>query len=190
MAYYKLTNSSGVFIGVSTRYYLNSPFHYQEITLDEFQSLAAPTGMFAHDNPEAVESRKNEKIAESKTLLAAFLEEHPIISSCHGSIEASYTITEEKQNQFIRKFTSHTIKIQAGIPDTMTWNAAGEECEPWTDEECIQFISEVDAHVTPLVAYQQSLEKMIRDCTTVADINAITIDYSSVLEAGDTHAAE
>lgn len=191
MSYYKLTNSSGVFIGVTTRYHINSPFQYEEITFDEYVMLSKPIDADPMpDPPQAVETHKTDKIAESKTLLAAFLEDHPITSSCHGGIEASYTITEDKQNQFIRKFTSHTIKVQAGIADTMTWNATGEECEPWTDEECIQFIAEVDAYVTPLVAYQQSIEKDIRACTTLKEIDSIVIDYSSVLEAVNSHETE
>ena len=72
---------------------------------------------------------------------------------------------------------AHVSKQSAGIPDVMTWNAAGETCEVWTDSECIQFIVEMDAYVTPLVAKQQEIEIKIKEALTAEAVKAIEIPY-------------
>ena len=126
---------------------------------------------------------KDAKLAQTTADLAAFLEANPLISSCHGGEAAAYTVTEDKQNMFSRKFSAHMALVQAGVPDVMTWNAAGQPCEEWTDAEAIQFIAESNAYITPLVSKQQHLEVEINACETVEAVEAIVIDYASVVAA-------
>lgn len=117
------------------------------------------------------------RIKESKTALAIYLEENPLISSCHGGVEGTYSITEEKRNMFTSKFTAHLALEQAGIADTMTWNETGKECEEWTDAECLAFISEWNTISTALVKYQQELEIAIKACEDKDSVQTISIDY-------------
>lgn len=146
------------------------------ISASEYKKIL---GEDAPGNP--FDDMKAEKIALSKALLSDYLDTHPLNSNCHGGIYADYTVTEEKQNMFSRKFSAHMALVQAGIPDKMTWNAAGRPCEEWTDAECIQFIAETNAYVTPLVSYQQHLEVAISSCATENELNEIEIDYGSLI---------
>lgn len=122
---------------------------------------------------------KEEKIALSKTMLAEYIEKNPLITDCHGGRIGTYTITEDKQTMFTSKFTAHMALVQAGIPDTMTWNETGKPCEVWTDEECIAFIAQWSNITTSLVKYQQDTEVGVGNCQTVDEVNAIVIDYAS-----------
>ena len=107
-----------------------------------------------------------------------------MVSSCHGNTEKIYTVTSEKQSLFTSKYTAHITLLQAGIANDMTWNASGEPCEVWTDEECIQFIAEMNIYVTALVSYQQHIEVEINLCESVEELNSIVIDYSLAALAG------
>lgn len=128
-------------------------------------------------NTRDIDEVKAERIALSKANLAAYLESNPLMSACHGGEVKAYTATEEKQNQFVRKFTAHMTKVNAGIEDTMMWNSAGGMCEPWTDEECLAFIVEMDAYVTPLVEKQQAAEILIRNASTAKEAAEVDISF-------------
>lgn len=126
---------------------------------------------------EALDILKDTQIYKSKENLATYLVNNPLKSNCHNNTEAYYTVTQEKQSQFTSKFTAHQVKISAGLQSTMTWNAQGQECEIWTDAECLQFIVELDAYVTPLVKRQQLMEKRIRECTTKDEVMDVDITF-------------
>ena len=118
---------------------------------------------------------KQEKILETKKILAEYLENNPLYSDCHGGKFAYYTCTQEKQSQFTSKFTAHQVLVASGIPDVMTWNAQGEMCEEWTDEECVAFTAQLNSYVTSLVSKQQKLEVKINKATTIQEVEDIDI---------------
>lgn len=122
---------------------------------------------------------KEWKVNETKTELAKYIAENPLVSDCHGEKEGTYTITIEKQNLFTSKFTAHMALKNASVDDKMTWNEAGKPCEEWTDEECIAFIKEWNEVTTALVKYQQDLEVNIMACEDKDAVNEIVIDFSS-----------
>lgn len=126
---------------------------------------------------EQFENIKLVKIQESKTLLASYLVNHPMLSSCHGGVEAYYSVTAEKQNLMTSHYATYTIEKQLGLNPVLKWNSTGSECEEWTEEEFIQLILEIKAYVEPLVSLQQSYEVQIRSCTTQEELDAINIVY-------------
>ena len=128
----------------------------------------------------SLEELKANKIALSKTLLAKFLEDNPLKSSCHEGKEAYYNITQEKQNLLANSFSAHIIFVQKGIPDTMTWNDTGNVCEEWTDAECMQLLKEMKDCITLLVSKQQHIEIEIKACETAEEMEAIEINYETV----------
>lgn len=124
------------------------------------------------------EANKEAKISESKVALADYLERHPLVSDCHGGVEATYTVTSEKQALMANNYLTYTIAKQSGVKSPiLTWNAAGEECEVWTEEEYITLVLEVSEYVKPLVSLQQSYEVQIKACETQEDLDAIAIVY-------------
>ena len=72
------------------------------------------------------------------------------------------------------------MKTQLGLPAELKWNSTGEECSVWTIENIIPIALGVASYVEPLVAYQQSIEVQIRNCTTREELESIVIDYETV----------
>ena len=145
------------------------------------KQLRRITGIIAKDyNVLPFEDYIKVRIEESNEKLKDYLYNNPLISDCKGGVYKKYTATSEKQTLFANKFLSHTMKEQNNIPDIMTWNEAGKECEPWTDEEALKFMIAMDAYVTPLVKAQQTYEKQLLACTTKEEADKIIIDYSTV----------
>ena len=126
------------------------------------------------ENSDILEAKK-QFILKSKENLAIYLDEHPLKSSCHGGKEQIYTVTLEKQSMFTSKYLAHTILTQCGSTERMTWNAQGQPCEEWLDYECLQFISEMNAYVTPLVSCQQHIEVEIREAKTIDQLKKISL---------------
>ena len=122
-------------------------------------------------------SNKERKIIESKQLLAEYLELHPLISNCHNNIEAQYSVTAEKQSLMANNYLTYTIAKQSGLDATLTWNATGQECEIWTEEEFVTLVLQISEYVKPLVALQQSYEVQINKCESQEEFDAIEIVY-------------
>ena len=129
------------------------------------------------------ENAKQSKILESKVLLEKYLEENPLLSDCHGGVVAKYTVTQEKQSLMASNYLTYTIAKESGVENpVLTWNAAGCECEEWTEEEYVTLVLQISAYVKPLVSLQQSYEVQITNCKTEEELNNIVIDYSVLSE--------
>lgn len=120
---------------------------------------------------------KKKKIELSKTMLAEFLQQHPIVSTAHGGEEGTYSVTEDKQQLMALNYNTYQIKKAAGLEAELTWNETGEECEVWTEAEYVQLIIEIEAYVKPLVSAQQAYEKQIQSATTLKEVDAVEIIY-------------
>jgi hypothetical protein len=117
---------------------------------------------------------KQQSINKSKSMLEQYLESHP-----YQFIDNKYyTVTKEKQSLLTSALAIHQIKTTANIPSVLKWNAVGEECVVWTDENLSLLAISIADYVSPLVSNQQSYEVQINACETVEAIDAIVIDYS------------
>lgn len=124
-------------------------------------------------NPE-LDKLKNEKIAESKTLLAEYLSSHPLFSKAKYEEGRYYTVTEEKQRQLTSKMALYNIYSQQSLSyPLLKWNDVGNICEDWTVEELTKLAMEIDAYVTPLVEKQQAYEKMVQKVSNIEEFNII-----------------
>lgn len=124
------------------------------------------------------ERNKENKINESKTLLAEYLEANPISSTAHGGIEGLYSVTTEKQTLMMSQYMTYQIEKQVNPDAQLTWNETGKSCEVWTEEEFLRLILEIKAYVYPKVSYQQTIEEQINACTTEEELAAIVINYA------------
>ena len=128
-------------------------------------------------NKALIEKLKEDKIKESKSLLALYLETHPLKSDCHGGVDAFYNVTTEKQALMSSNYLTYTVSKASGLDAKLTWNASGQECEEWTEQEYVTLILQISEYVKPLVSLQQSYEVDIKKCTSVEELNAIEISY-------------
>ena len=133
---------------------------------------------FEDSMKEIFESAKTEKITLSKALLAEFLENNPLFSTCHNKDGEYYSVTSEKQNFMMNQYLTYQVEKAINPNAKITWNASGDSCEEWTEEEFLQLIVEIKNYVQPIVSYQQLLEERIRACTSVEELEAIEINYS------------
>lgn len=119
---------------------------------------------------------KEAKIAESKLQLASFLNQNPILWK-DGKY---YSVTQEKQALLTSNIATYQIEIQSNPGAVITWNATGEECVEWDINELCALAVAIKDYVKPMVTHQQSLEIQINACTTIPEVEAIVIDYSTV----------
>lgn len=129
----------------------------------------------------ALTQGKTEKIAESKSKLLSFLEEHPINSSAHNGKIGSYSVTLEKQSLMLNKYITYQTEYTIDTNAKLMWNETGKEQEEWTQEEFLQLICEIKQYIDPLVAYQQHIETLINKCQTEDQLDDIIIDYEQFL---------
>ena len=130
---------------------------------------------------EMFQQNKNYKIVLSKSMLADFLENNPIHSTAHESIEGIYSVTNEKQTLMMSQYMTYQIEKAVNPNAKLTWNEKGKACEEWTEEEFLQLILEIKAYVYPLVSYQQRIEEEISKCATQEELDTIVIDYYFVI---------
>ena len=124
-------------------------------------------------NPE-LDKLKNEKIEESKVLLAEYLSSHPLFSKAKYEEGRYYTVTEEKQRQLTSKMAMYNIYSQQSLSyPLLKWNDVGNICEDWTVEELTKLAMEIDAYVTPLVEKQQAYEKKVQKVSNIEEFNMI-----------------
>lgn len=116
---------------------------------------------------------KENKVAQSKILLSSWLASHPYLYS-DGKY---YSCTEEKQSLLNSNLASYERATNAGIEYPLKWNSTGDECTNWTYQDLLTLSLSIAAYVAPKVSAQQSFELQIKACSTVAEIDAIEINY-------------
>ena len=119
---------------------------------------------------------KEAKIAQSKQDLAVFLANNPI----KWKDGKYYSVTQEKQSQLTSIIATYQIEVQNNPSAVITWNSTGEECVEWDIKELCALAVAIKNYVKPMVTYQQEKEIEIRNCKSVAEVDAVEIDYSTV----------
>ena len=120
-----------------------------------------------------ISAEKLAKIEESKTKLAEWLANNPLLYS-DGKY---YSITEEKQSLLNSNIASYERADAFGVEYPLKWNSTGEECTEWTYESLVTLSLTIAAYVAPKVSKQQSIEIAIKSCETAEDLDRIVISY-------------
>ena len=125
---------------------------------------------------EELDRERTQRIAQSKTDLAAYLASHPL----QWTDGEYYAITAEKQQQLTSKIMSATMAQTMSADYHLTWNSTGEVCKEWTLADLTALAFAIDARVTALVTYQQTQEVAMRSTATMEELDAIEVNYDSV----------
>ena len=138
-----------------------------------------------------VKESTQQKITESKATLSEYLASHPL----QWSDGKYYSVTSEKQALLTSNLALYQISASAGQPFKLTWNSTGDECVEWAYEELAALALAIGTYVKPFVSRQQELELAIKACTTMEELDAIEINYDTVLKqyletAGQKEVAE
>lgn len=145
----------------------------------KIEELEAKLLEFTGKPPETLEEHKAAKIKASTDALETYLAEHPMTSSVHEGIPQLYNVTSKKQGELDRFIATveRAVKL-GGEQPTISWNATGNRCEPWTFDELELLSIEILQYVYPFKVKQQDLEILIKACQTIEEVQNITIDYS------------
>lgn len=123
-----------------------------------------------------LEQAKAQRIAQSKTDLATYLDAHPL----QWTDGEYYAITAEKQAQLTSKIMSATMAQTLSQTYDLTWNSTGEVCKAWTLQDLSALAFAIDARVTALVTYQQTQEVAMRNAADLGALAAVVVDYDTV----------
>lgn len=120
---------------------------------------------------------KKELIDLSKALLAEFLLNNPLKSAVKNGEEKFYNVTSEKQNLLYSNIATYQVAQQLGMEFPIVWNSMGEVAEPWTIEEMMKLFIEIKEYVSPIIAQQQEIEKVINNCRNIEELQKVNIEY-------------
>ena len=123
--------------------------------------------------PDTLSPLKMAKIEESKTKLAQWLANNPLLYS-DGKY---YSVTEEKQSLLNSNIASYERAKALGIEYPLKWNSTGEECVEWSYTDLVTLSLTIAAYVAPKVSKQQSIEISIKSCENAEDLDRIVISY-------------
>ena len=131
-----------------------------------------------YENPDYVprdilSDLKEAKIAESKTKLAEWLANNPLLYS-DGKY---YSVTEEKQSLLNSNIASYERAEALCIEYPLKWNSTGEECTERTYESLVTLSLTIAAYVAPKVSQQQSIEIAVKSCETAEELDKVVISY-------------
>jgi hypothetical protein len=120
---------------------------------------------------------KLELIKLSKFNLSEFLENNPLFSTVKYEEGRKYNVTLDKQNLLASNIITYQFAQQQGLDYQLEWNDTGELSEPWSIEELIQLSIEIKNYVSPIVLQQQRMEKAIKDCNTIEELQQIDMIF-------------
>ena len=139
-----------------------------EMTQEEIDEL------IAQQPPVDLPALRAERIADSKTALATYLESHTLT----WTDGKQYSVTAEKQSLLNNALAVYQLAIAAGQPAELSWNATGEECTPWEYDALCALALAIAEYVKPLVSRQQAIEVAINAAQTAEEVNDVEISYS------------
>ena len=114
---------------------------------------------------------KATKIAKSKADLERYLASHPLT----WTDGEAYSITLDKQAQLTATLVS--AQVDGEPPE---WNTTGGQCRAWDVAELSALGVAIKNRVKALVKYQQGQELAMDAAQTMAELEAIEVDYDTV----------
>lgn len=120
---------------------------------------------------------KSELIKLSKFNLSEYLENNPLFSTVKYEDGRMYNVTLDKQNLLASNIITYQFAQQQGLDYQLEWNDTGEISEPWSLEELVQLSIEIKNYVSPIVQQQQRIEKAIKGCKTIEELQQIDMTF-------------
>ena len=155
--------------------YSDDDMFLREYTLEDYRLECNGNELYFKNKNEVIDldTVKAEKIENSKTLLAEWLENNPITYT-DGKM---YSVTSEKQALLNGNLASYERAKTVGVEYPLKWNSTGSECTLWDYTDLLTLSLTIAGYVAPKVSKQQEIELQIKACTTVDEVNEIVINY-------------
>ena len=122
----------------------------------------------------SVDDLREQRIADSKTDLAAWLSENPLT----WTDGKKYAVTSEKQAQLTSALAVQQVAESAGVERELRWNSTGDECTAWQYADLCALALAIAAYVEPRVSIQQAAEVDLRNAATAEEVLAVAWNYT------------
>ena len=122
----------------------------------------------------SVDDLREQRIADSKTDLAAWLAENPLT----WTDGKQYAVNAEKQAQLTSALAVQQVAQSAGVERELRWNSTGDECTVWQYADLCALALAIAAYVEPRVSIQQAAEVDLRNAATVEEVLSVAWNYA------------
>jgi hypothetical protein len=151
-------------------------------SVDNYEQIVDVNYVFEEHKDEVIDNNnlakaKSELIKLSKFNLSEYLENNPLFSTVKYEDGRKYNVTSDKQNLLASNIITYQFAQQQGLDYQLEWNDTGEISEPWSIEELVQLSIEIKNYVSPIVQQQQRIEKAIKGCKTIEELQQIDMTF-------------
>ncbi len=122
----------------------------------------------------SVNDLREQRIADSKADLAAWLADNPLT----WTDGKKYAVTSEKQAQLTSALAVQQVAQSAGVERELRWNSTGDECTVWQYADLCALALAIAAYVEPRVSIQQAAEVDLRNAATAEEVLAVAWNYT------------
>lgn len=122
----------------------------------------------------SVDDLREQRIADSKADLAAWLSENPLT----WTDGKKYAVTSEKQAQLTSALAVQQVAEFAGVERELRWNSTGDECTVWQYADLCALALAIAAYVEPRVSIQQAAEVDLRNAATAEEVLSVAWNYA------------
>lgn len=122
----------------------------------------------------SVDDLREQRIADSKTDLAAWLADNPLT----WTDGKKYAVTAEKQAQLTSALAVQQVALTAGVERELRWNSTGDECTIWQYADLCALALGIASYVEPRVSIQQAAEVDLRKAATAEEVLAVAWNYA------------
>lgn len=122
----------------------------------------------------SVDDLREQRIADSKADLAAWLSENPLA----WTDGKRYAVTSEKQAQLTSALAVQQVAQSAGVERELRWNSTGDECTVWQYADLCALALAIAAYVEPRVSIQQAAEVDLRNAATAEEVLSVAWNYA------------
>lgn len=151
-------------------------------SVDNYEQIVDVNYVFEEHEDKVIDDNnlakaKSELIKLSKFNLSEYLENNPLFSTVKYEDGRKYNVTLDKQNLLASNIITYQFAQQQGLDYQLEWNDTGEISEPWSIEELVQLSIEIKNYVSPIVQQQQRIEKAIKGCKTIEELQQIDMSF-------------
>jgi hypothetical protein len=151
-------------------------------SVDNYEQIVDVNYVFEEHEDKVIDNNnlaraKSELIKLSKFNLSEYLENNPLFSTVKYEDGRKYNVTSDKQNLLASNIITYQFAQQQGLDYQLEWNDTGEISEPWSIEELVQLSIEIKNYVSPIVQQQQRIEKAIKGCKTIEELQQIDMTF-------------
>jgi hypothetical protein len=151
-------------------------------SVDNYEQIVDVNYVFEEHEDKVIDNNnlaraKSELIKLSKFNLSEYLENNPLFSTVKYEDGRMYNVTLDKQNLLASNIITYQFAQQQGLDYQLEWNDTGEISEPWSISELIRLSIEIKNYVSPIVQQQQRIEKAIKGCKTIEELQQIDMTF-------------